>query len=85
MRPQHKVADILEMEQLQLKNLSLTSWHYRALQAIRRCRTKAMGGHIDKCDCCHELHISYNPARAGQEQTLPPEASGSGAQTRRVD
>ncbi|MBJ7882245.1 IS91 family transposase, partial [Gelidibacter salicanalis] len=61
MRPKHTVADILEMEQLQLKSLSLTSWHYRALQAIRRCRTKAMGGHIDKCDCCHGLHISYNP------------------------
>lgn len=63
MRPEHTVADILEIEQLQLKSLSLTSWHYRALQAIRRCRTKAMGGHIDKCDCCHNLHISYNSCR----------------------
>lgn len=63
MRPRHRVADVLEMEQLQLKSLSLTSWHYRALQAIRRCRTKAMGGHIDKCDCCHALHISYNSCR----------------------
>jgi hypothetical protein len=60
---QHKVADILEMERLQLKKLTLTSWHYRALQAIRRCRTKAMGGHIDKCDCCQGLHISYNSCR----------------------
>jgi hypothetical protein len=63
MRPKHTVADILEMEQLQLKSLGPTSWHYRALQAIRRCRTKAMGGHIDKCDCCHALHISYNSCR----------------------
>ncbi|WP_323028553.1 IS91 family transposase [Gelidibacter japonicus] len=63
MAPKHTVADVLEMEQLQLKSLSLTSWHYRALQAIRRCRTKAMGGHIDKCDCCHGLHISYNSCR----------------------
>ena len=63
MRPRHTVADILEMEQLQLKGLSLTSWHYRTLQAIRRCRTKAMGGHIDKCDRCHALHISYNSCR----------------------
>ena len=59
----HKVADILEMEELHLKTLSLTSWHYRGLQAIRRCRTKAMGGHIDKCDCCQGLHISYNSCR----------------------
>ena len=63
MRPKHTVADILEMEQLQLKSLSPASWQYRALQAIRRCRTKAMGGHIDKCDCCHALHISYNSCR----------------------
>lgn len=63
MHPKHTVADILEMEQLQLKNLALTSWHYRALQAIRRCRTKAMGGHIDLCNCCHALHISYNSCR----------------------
>lgn len=63
MSGEHKVAHILEMEQLQLKRLSLTSWHYRALQAIRRCRTKAMGGHIDKCDGCHQLHISYNSCR----------------------
>ena len=63
MRAKHTVADILEMEQLELKSLSLTSWHYRGLQAIRRCRTKAMGGHIDKCNCCQNLHISYNSCR----------------------
>ena len=63
MRARHTVADILKMEQLQLKSLSMTSWHYRALQAIRRCRTQAMGGHIDRCDCCHGLHISYNSCR----------------------
>ena len=63
MRARHTVADILEMEQLQLKSLSMTSWHYRTLQAIRRCRTQAMGGHIDRCDCCHGLHISYNSCR----------------------
>ncbi len=63
MRPKHTVADILEMEKLQLDGLSLTSWHHRALQAIRRCRTAAMGGHIDQCDCCHGLHISYNSCR----------------------
>lgn len=63
MRPKHTVADILEMEKLQLDSLSLTSWHHRALQAIRRCRTAAMGGHIDQCDCCNGLHISYNSCR----------------------
>ena len=63
MRAAHTVADILEIEQQQLNTLSLTSWHYRILQAIRRCRTPAMGGHIDKCNCCQKLHISYNSCR----------------------
>jgi hypothetical protein len=63
MRPAHTVADILEIEQQKLQQLSLTSWHFRALQAVRRCRTSAMGGHIDKCDCCQKLHISYNSCR----------------------
>lgn len=63
MFPKHKVADILQMEQANLKCLSLTSWHYRTLQAIRRCRTASMGGHIDRCDCCKKLHISYNSCR----------------------
>jgi hypothetical protein len=63
MHPRHTVAQVLEMEQQQLNALSLTSWHYRTLQAIRRCRTPAMGGHIDQCNCCNKLHISYNSCR----------------------
>jgi hypothetical protein len=42
MRPTYKVAQILEIERQQLKELSLTSWLHRALQAIRRCRTAAV-------------------------------------------
>lgn len=63
MRAKCKVADVLDIEQRQLRELSLTSWHYRTLQAVRRCRTAAMGGHIDKCTCCKKLHISYNSCR----------------------
>ena len=35
----------------------------RTLHAIRRCRTQAMGGHIDRCESCKKLHISYNSCR----------------------
>lgn len=63
MRSHYKVADVLEMEQDRLWLSSLPTWHQRTLHAIRRCRTQAMGGHIDKCDCCHKLHISYNSCR----------------------
>jgi hypothetical protein len=63
LKSKFKVADVLELEQQQLQDFAPTSWHLRTLQAIRRCRTQSMGGHIDQCDCCNKLHISYNSCR----------------------
>jgi hypothetical protein len=37
--------------------------HYRAMQAIEICRTKELGGHVDACDACGSLRISYNSCR----------------------
>ena len=58
-----KVADILTLEQDNLEQLSFTWWHYRTLLAIKKCRTKALGGHIDQCTCCKKIHVSYNSCR----------------------
>lgn len=63
MLPKHKVADVLALEKTHLANLCQNSWQLRTLHAIRRCRTKELGGHIDKCDTCQKLHISYNSCR----------------------
>jgi hypothetical protein len=62
-RSRHKVADVLDLEQEYIGSTTFTGWHKRTLHAIRRCRTPAMGGHIDQCDCCQKLHISYNSCR----------------------
>jgi hypothetical protein len=35
----------------------------RTLSAIRRCRTKELGGHVDRCDTCGHIRISYNSCR----------------------
>lgn len=35
----------------------------RALAAIRSCRTAPLGGHVDACDTCGQLKISYNSCR----------------------
>ena len=35
----------------------------RALHAIEICRTEKLGGHIDKCDACNHIRISYNSCR----------------------
>lgn len=33
---------------------------FKAMQAIETCRTADLGGHIDKCDSCGHIRISYN-------------------------
>lgn len=63
MSSQATLQTILEQYQNQLKSWSFTSWHLRTLHAIRKCRTQALGGHIDQCNCCKKIHISYNSCR----------------------
>lgn len=41
----------------------LSAHQQRTLSALERCRTAALGGHIDQCDACGHLHISYNSCR----------------------
>jgi hypothetical protein len=35
----------------------------KATQAILTCRTAALGGHVDQCDSCEDLKVSYNSCR----------------------
>ena len=35
----------------------------RVMTAIERCRTAALGGHVDQCDQCGHQRISYNSCR----------------------
>jgi hypothetical protein len=37
--------------------------HHKAMNSIERCRTSALGGHVDKCDECGYTQISYNSCR----------------------
>src|ERR1035441_5150347 len=37
--------------------------HLKALNAILRCRTAALGGHVDACSKCGHTAISYNSCR----------------------
>jgi len=38
-------------------------YHKGVLYAIKSCRTAVLGGHIDQCDNCDRLRISYNSCR----------------------
>ena len=40
-----------------------TWMHLKVLVAIERCRTAAMGGHLDQCSGCGHRAISYNSCR----------------------
>ncbi len=37
--------------------------HLSVLNAIEKCRTAALGGHVDACDSCGHVRISYNSCR----------------------
>lgn len=42
---------------------SPNSYIKRTLSALQKCRTLALGGHIDKCDECGHIRVSYNSCR----------------------
>jgi Putative transposase/Transposase zinc-binding domain len=42
---------------------NLSAPQLKAMTAIERCRTSALGGHVDQCDHCGHIEISYNSCR----------------------
>jgi hypothetical protein len=65
-RPAVEVAHILHAQgdRFLEKNRSWLSYQQRSvLRAIARCRTVALGGHIDSCPRCGHWAISYNSCR----------------------
>ena len=62
-QPQYEVADVLNKLGSKLEDLGLNSWQLRTLFALKKCRTSALGGHIDACDECGNVSISYNSCR----------------------
>ena len=66
-RPLLEVADIIRAagDAFIERNRHWLRWkHIKVLLAIRRCRTAALGGHLDECTRCgHRPPISYNSCR----------------------
>jgi hypothetical protein len=63
MQPAFEVAEVLERLGDGIEHLELNTWQLRTLGAVRRCRTAALGGHIDACDECGNISLSYNSCR----------------------
>src|ERR1035437_1242006 len=66
-RPFLEVADLVRSAGTAFieRNRAWIRWtHVKVLLAIARCRTAALGGHIDECvRCGHRATISYNSCR----------------------
>ena len=59
-RPQLEVANIIRSAgQTSSRGIAVARWtHLKVLRAIERCRTAALGGHIDECSRCgHRAHL----------------------------
>lgn len=63
MRREVEIADILKGVGRAVKTPGLNAWQLHTLSALRRCRTSALGGHVDACSACGIIRISYNSCR----------------------
>jgi predicted Zn-ribbon and HTH transcriptional regulator len=66
-RPTLEVADIARAvgNRFWEKHKTHFAWvHRKVLDAIVRCRTAALGGHLDKCTRCGYRAVSYNSCRS---------------------
>ena len=61
MQPQYEVADVLRRSAI--SDASFSVHQQKTLRAITQCRTAALGGHVDVCSDCTNVHISYNSCR----------------------
>lgn len=63
MRPAYEVADVLQHVGNSIETIGLNTHQQRTLSAIKCCRTPAFGGHVDVCEDCGVIKISYNSCR----------------------
>src|SRR6201984_2062917 len=65
-RPPLEVADLVRAAGnafIERSRKWITGKHVQVLLAIARCRTAALGGHVDECTGCGHRAISYNSCR----------------------
>ena len=60
----YELADVLQAHWPAVKHSgNFNTWQLRTMDAVRRCRTASLGGHIDGCSSCGLLRMSYNSCR----------------------
>src|ERR1700745_2645348 len=76
-RPPLEVADLVRAagDAVIERSRKWITWkHVKVLLAIARCRTAALGGHLDECTRCGHRAISYNSCR---NRTRPKGKAGT--------
>jgi hypothetical protein len=64
MKAAYELADVLDTYWQDVQHSgSFNTWQLRTMDAVRRCRTASLGGHVDGCSSCGLLRISYNSCR----------------------
>jgi len=64
MKAKYEIADILSLYGQKFKQKeNLPAYKLRVLQNIEYCRTAYFGGHVDRCEACGHIRISYNSCR----------------------
>jgi len=65
-RPTPNVADVFRRYGDTYRDqagASLSTAQQRVMRAIERCRTAALGGHVEQCDGCGHTRVWYNSCR----------------------
>jgi hypothetical protein len=65
-RPKLEVADIFRRygkAYREQHDASLSSAQRRVMTAIEVCRNAALGGHLERCDCCNHERPCYDSCR----------------------
>jgi len=65
-RPSLEVADIFRAHGAARRTANaghVSLAQLKAMSAIERCRTAALGGHVARCEKCANTQIAYNPCR----------------------
>jgi hypothetical protein len=65
-RPRWEVADVIREHGeafLARHGGHLTGVQKKTLRDLARCRTSALGGHVEECLDCHHIRVAYNSCR----------------------
>lgn len=62
--PSHELAEIIGLYGTDFEQKHAPTEQQRnVLAKLSECRTSVLGGHVDACDTCGTIRISYNSCR----------------------